>query len=1498
MDRLPSPPPSDSDSEDWHTNRTETLSSLIKSTYQTSVLKFFVNGRPVTVKNPNPDWVLLDWIRAQDGLKGTKLGCGEGGCGACTVVLQVAEGDRTNKHLAVNACLYPLIGVDGKSLITIEGLGNVNHPHPLQERIAKMHGTQCGFCTPGIVMSLYALVRNSYRNGKFHLTHSDVELQGHLDGNLCRCTGYKPIFEAARTFVTEDLNGVLAKADEDEENLGPSPPLSEDDEDGFLSSVNKPGSCGRPGGCCRDNPKPTDINDVVAQTEPSPPTSEDDEDIKNSPTSNKAGSCGRKGGCCRDGPKEKASSCLPVEEEPSPNMMDTPISAPRSKEEPITSNQPDEMVTKQILVPYDPTTEPIFPPTLWKYQPRPICYGDDRRLWFKPTNLEQLLQLKAAYPAAKIVGGASETQIEVRFKKLAYQVNVFAADIAELNTFREPLPQTQAELSALDEIFIPGNFTLSKVEELCSDLYGKLGPRAFAFEALRRQLRYFAGRQIRNVASLAGSLATASPISDSAPVLLAAGAKVVVTSHAKGTFDIPLSSWFIRYRTTALPEDGVITQIVVPLPPAGAREVTKAYKQAKRKDDDIAIVTAGLRVRLDEDGFVEDCAFAFGGMAPTTVMAEKAQEAVRGKRWGEAATLEIATDALLEQFDLAYGVPGGMAQYRRVLTISMFFRFWHEVVHELGLAKVSADLIQEIHRDISSGYRDNFTASMKNRGTQTVGRPIPHLSALKHCTGEAEYLDDMPRQHNELFGALVLAKRAHAELVSVDYTEALGMPGVVGYIDKNSPAKGTNIWGAVVHDEELFAEDTICYYGQVIALIYAETALQARAAADRVEVVYKDLPAIITIDEAINAESFFKHGKQLRKGDAVEGSLAEAWSNCDHIIEGTTKMGGQEHFYLETNAALAIPHIEDGSMEVYCSTQNLMENQVFVAQVLGLPMSRVNMRVRRMGGAYGGKESRSTPIAMYIALAARSANRPVRMMLNRDEDMAITGQRHPFQSRWKVGVSSHGKIQVLDMDVYNNGGASLDMSGAVMDRACTHIDNCYSIPHAWIRGWVCKTNTVSNTAFRGFGGPQGMYICESMMYKISEALHIDVDELRRRNLYEIGQRTPFLQEITDDFHVPTMLDQLTVNSDYEKRKAAIREFNSKHRFKKRGISKIPTKFGLSFATAVHLNQAGAYVKIYEDGSVLLHHGGTEMGQGLYTKMAQVAAEELGVSVDEVFNKDSQTDQVANASPTAASSGSDLNGQAVKNACDQLRERLAPYREKYGADAPMSKIAHAAYTDRVNLAANGFWKMPRIGYEWGNWKDPLPMYYYWTQGVAISEVELDTLTGDSTVLRTDIMMDIGRSINPAIDYGQIEGAFIQGQGLFTMEESLWTKSGELFTKGPGTYKIPGFSDIPQQFNVSTLQHDSEGNPISWSKLRSIQSSKGTGEPPLFLGCTVFFALREAVKAAREMNHVREPLVLNSPATAEKLRLAVGDPLVRRAAVKVKEGEKEWFTRIES
>lgn len=678
-----------------------------------------------------------------------------------------------------------------------------------------------------------------------------------------------------------------------------------------------------------------------------------------------------------------------------------------------------------------------------------------------------------------------------------------------------------------------------------------------------------------------------------------------------------------------------------------------------------------------------------------------------------------------------------MADYRKTLTLSLFFRFWHESAADLGLGNVDEQVIEEIHRGISGGTRDDYNPYEQ----RVVGKQVAHLSALKQCTGEAEYLDDMPKLDRELFGGLVMSSKAHAKLLSVDWEPALAMPGVVGYIDKHSIPADVNIWGSIKKDEPFFAEDKVLSHGQVIGMVYADSALQAQAAARAVKVEYEVLKPILTIDEAIAADSFYPHGKFLRKGLALEDKMADAFAQCDRIIEGQSRLGGQEHFYLETNAALSIPSGEDGAIEVWSSTQNTMETQEFVSAVLGVPSNRVNARVKRMGGGFGGKESRSVPFACYTAIAARKEKRPVRIMLNRDEDMLLSGQRHPFQARWKVGVSKEGKLIALEADVYNNAGFSQDMSGAVMDRCLTHLDNSYQTPHVFLRSYVCRTNIHSNTAYRGFGAPQGMYFAETIMYNIAENLGMDVDELRLKNLYKPGEHTPFFQKIDEDWHVPMLLHQLNKSSDYDKRKAAVAEFNSKNRWKKRGICLIPSKFGLSFATALHLNQAGAYIKIYHDGSVLLHHGGTEMGQGLYTKMCQIAAQELGTPLDSIYTQDSQTYQIANASPTAASSGSDLNGMAVKNACDQINERLQPYREKLGQDTPLKALAHAAYLDRVNLAANGFWKMPKVGYTWGdtNWETVKPMYYYWTQGACTSEVEVDLLTGDHTVLRTDIMM---------------------------------------------------------------------------------------------------------------------------------------------------------------
>ncbi|KAG0132095.1 molybdopterin binding aldehyde oxidase/xanthine dehydrogenase [Tuber indicum] len=1432
----------------------EALSPLVRSTYKSSSLNFYLNGTKIALTSVDPEATLLDFIRSQRKLKGTKLGCGEGGCGACTVVVQDVRAGGRIEHLAINACLAPILSVEGKHIITIEALGTSANPHPLQERIAKLHGSQCGFCTPGIVMSLYALLRNAYDplTRRYVLTEEMVEMEGALDGNLCRCTGYKPILDAAKSFVREDLGGVVFEGEKTKVEGGG------DLNGNFISGTKGLGiqSCGRPGGCCKDSPAvgfPADESsgdETGSSGETS--TTETVEVPFSGPTNGTPQkTCGRDD-CCQLPPGGSKAAT---------DVSEAKCSFPQFN-----------------FKSYDPHTEIIFPPALRKYTKQPIFYGNENKVWFRPTTIEQLVDLKHAYPSAKIVAGSTEVQVEVKFRHEKYAVSVYVGDIEGLKGFSID--------EGKGEVVIGGNISLTVLEKACLEGYNKLGRRGFVLEAIRKQLRYFGGRQIRNTATPAGNIVTASPISDLNPVLIASGAVLTARSRARGEFMLPMKDFFLAYRTTALPVDAIITKLTIPLPAEGSQEVIKAYKQAKRKDDDIAIVTAGFRVVLDESGVVTDISLAYGGMAPKTVEAKNTMGALLGRRWFDNLVLEAAMGAMEKDFPLGFTVPGGMPTYRKTLAFSFLFRFWHEVAAELELGtyeqQVDQGIIEEIHRSVSYGSRDNDNPYEQ----RVVGKQIPHLSGLKQATGEAEYIDDMPTMEGQLFGGFVFSKKAYAKLVKVDFTPALQVPGVLGYVDINDLDDERNIWGLMAKDDLFFAKDFVHSHGQPIGMVYAESAAIAQAAAHLVDVQYEELPPILTISEAIAAKSFFPYGLMIIRGKPT----AEAFKDCDFVFEGVSRMGGQEHFYLETNAAAAIPRPEDGEMEVWSGTQNVADIQALVAQVTGVPSSRIVTKVKRMGGAFGGKEIRPAQLACILAVAAKKVGRPVRFMLNRDEDMMTTGQRNPFQAHWKVGVSKDGMLQVLDVDVYNNAGYSLDASGAVMNRAITHIDGCYWVPHVHIRGHVCKTNTHSNTAFRGFGAPQGQFFAECIMAAVADNLKMSVDELRWKNLYKEGELTPFLQPL-EDWHVPLIITQLKAESDYDARVRRVEEFNSTHKWKKRGIALIPTKFGLSFATALHLNQAGALVHIYLDGSVLLAHGGTEMGQGLHTKMCQIAAQELNCPLDAIFTSETSSNTVANTPPTAASSSSDLNGMAIQHACQQLNERLEPYRQKYGAEAPLKTLAQAAFFDRVNLSANGFYKMPTIGYEWGNYVDPLPMYSYFTQGAAISEVELDVLTGAHTVLRTDIKMDVGRSINPAIDYGQIEGAFVQGQGLFTIEETLWQKNGELFTRGPGTYKIPGFADIPQVFNAGLLKG------VKWAKLRTIQSSKGIGEPPLFLGSSVFFALREAVKAARESVAVDAKAMgivqLDSPATAERLRVAVGDWIVRWANVEAKEGEKGFF-----
>lgn len=1053
------------------------------------------------------------------------------------------------------------------------------------------------------------------------------------------------------------------------------------------------------------------------------------------------------------------------------------------------------------FIEYNPETELIFPPALRKHEYRPLAFGNKRKRWFRPVTLEQLLKIKSAYPSAKIIGGSTETQIEVKFKAMQYTVSVFVGDIPELRQYK----------FEDDYVEVGGNITLTDLEDLSLEAAAHYGEkRGQPFAAINKQIKYFAGRQIRNVGTPAGNLATASPISDLNPVFLGTNATIFARSLDKVT-EIPMTDFFKAYRVTALPPDAIIASIRIPAFQEKG-EYMRAYKQAKRKDDDIAIVNAALRVHLDDKNVVKNCSLVYGGMAPVTIGAKNAMSYLEGKLFTDPETLEGVMNALEQDFDLRFGVPGGMATYRKSLALGFFYKFYHEVLAELNPegTEIDQDCLAEIEREISKGRKDHTSGVAYEK--KIIGKEQPHVAALKQCTGEAQYTDDIPVQKNELYGCMVLSSKAHAKILKVDASPALDIPGVFEYVDHNDlPNPKANYWGAPNCDETFFAVDEVFSAGQPIGLILATSAKLAEAGARAVKVDYEDLPAIFTIEEAIEANSFFDHYHYINDGD-----VDKAFKEADHVFTGVARMGGQEHFYLETNACVAVPKPEDGEMEIFSSTQNPSETQAYVAQVTGVAANKIVSKVKRLGGGFGGKETRSVQLAGICAVAANKTKRPVRCMLNRDEDIVTSGQRHPFLGRWKVAVNKDGKLQALDADIFNNGGWSQDLSAAVVDRAMSHADGVYKIPNVFVRGRICKTNTVSNTAFRGFGGPQGMFIAECYMEEVADHLGMPVEKFREINMYEPGDKTHFNQELRD-YYVPLMWKQIREEADWERRKQEVATFNEKSKWKKRGLAVIPTKFGISF-TALFLNQAGALVHIYHDGSVLVAHGGTEMGQGLHTKMTMIAAEALGVPQDNVFISETATNTVANTSSTAASASSDLNGYAIWNACTQINERLQPYREKFGPDATMKQLAHAAYFDRVNLSANGFYKTPDIGYVWG--PNTGQMFFYFTQGIAAAEVEIDTLTGDWTCRRADIKMDVGRSINPAIDYGQIEGAFIQGLGLFTMEESLWHRaSGQIFTKGPGAYKIPGFRDIPQEFNVSLLKD------VNWENLRKSSKFKG-------------------------------------------------------------------------
>ncbi|MCU4676027.1 xanthine dehydrogenase molybdopterin binding subunit [Catenovulum sp. 2E275] len=764
----------------------------------------------------------------------------------------------------------------------------------------------------------------------------------------------------------------------------------------------------------------------------------------------------------------------------------------------------------------------------------------------------------------------------------------------------------------------------------------------------------------------------------------------------------------------------------------------------------------------------------------------------------------------------------------------------------------------------------HFEINQSELKTSQVGQSKKHESAVKQVSGTAHYIDDKPHPNGGLHAYPVLATISCGHILSIDSSQAQAVNGVVTILSA-ADIPGSNDVGPVFKGDILLTDDKIEYHSQPVLLVVAQTYEIARQAARLVKIEYKNETPQLDIQVAIKNEQWVRPPHEMKLG-SVETELPKS----KHQISGQMHIGGQEHFYLEGQVSVATP-TEDGGMFVQCSTQNPSEIQHLVAKVINRPFNFITVEMRRMGGGFGGKETQAAPWACLAALAALHTGKSVKLRLARADDFKITGKRHPFFNTYEVGFDDNGLIEAANIELSGYCGYSPDLSDAIVERAQFHADNAYFYPHNKIRGNRCYVNTVSHTAYRGFGGPQGMMAAEQIVDDIAYYLGKDPLEIRKLNLYRPGRDiTPYHQQV-EQFILQDMIAQVEQSANYWQRKTEIKSFNQNSAFIKKGLALTPVKFGISF-TVQHLNQAGALVLIYTDGSIHVNHGGTEMGQGLNTKIAQIVAEAFSVNSEHILVNATRTDKVPNTSPTAASSGTDLNGMAALNAANTIKQRLVEFVARhfnleleqihfsnnqlhYGNNRmSFAELINLAYINRISLSSTGFYSTPKIHFD--KEKGTGHPFFYYAHGVALAEVQIDTLTGENTTTRVDILHDVGNSINPAIDIGQIEGAFIQGMGWLTTEDLRWNQDGSLASFGPATYKIPAIGDTPAEFNVEL--YDS-ANPQT-----SVFRSKAVGEPPFMLGISVWSALRNAIASITDYQYAPD---LDTPATPEVILAAV-------------------------
>ncbi|XP_034992742.2 aldehyde oxidase isoform X1 [Zootoca vivipara] len=1309
-------------------------------------LIFYVNGKRIVEKNADPEQTLLPYLRKILRLTGTKYGCGGGGCGACTVMISRYE-PITKKivHYSANACLIPICSLHGSAVITVEGIGNTEtRIHPVQERIAKSHGSQCGFCTPGMVMSIYSLLRNQ-------MEPTSDEMMEALAGNLCRCTGYRPIIDCCKTFCKESS-------------------------------------------CCQ--------NKVY-------------------------------GDCCL-------------------NQKDY-LPSPTNEKKICTA-----LFSAEEFQPLDPTQELIFPPELIKMAedqtPQTLVYHGERTAWISPVNLNELLELKAKHPQAPLVVGNTAVGPDMKFKGVFHPLIISPTRILDLYVVE----------CTEDGLILGAACSLTAVKNILTDVVSKLSAeKTKIFSALLQQLKTLGGQQIRNVASFGGNIMSRNSTSDINPILAVSNCILNVASQGR-LRQIPFSDLFADGlgNNTLEPEEILVS---VKIPHSRKGEFVAAFRQAPRRENALPIVTAGMRIVFEEDcNIIRDFCICYGGVGFTTVAAKQTCQALIGRPW-DGQMLDEACRAVLKEIILPSSAPGGKVEYRRTLIVSFIFKFYLEVLQSLKIMYPTqypdvpdnyASALESFHTKMPQSMQKYQDVEPGQLPQDPVGRPIMHQAGTKHATGEAIYCDDIRAVDEELFLALVTSSKPHAKIVSVDPSEALKVSGVVDIVSVQDVPATNEFYNYDVPDI-VFAREKVTCVGQIVCAVVADSDVHAKQAAAKVKIQYEPQePVILTIEEAIEHNSFFEPQRKLERGN-----VDEAFKVVDHVLEGEIHVGGQEHFYLETQSILAVP-TEDKEMNLFVSTQHPAFVQEMVASCLGISSNRIMCHVKRIGGAFGGKLLKTSLLACVAAVAAKKTGHAVRCVLDRSTDMLITGGRHPTIGKYKVGFMSDGRIMALDIKLYMNGGCTTDDSVLVSEVMLLKLNHSYKSPNIRACAHACKTNMPPNTAFRGFGFPQVGLITEAWITRVAARCGLLPEQIREINMYKETGQTFYKQELKPE-NLLRCWDECMEKSMYHTRKEAVNKFNKENYWKKKGIAIIPMTFPVGFGLR-SLGQGAALVHLYTDGSVLLTYGGVEMGQGLHTKMIQVASRELKMPMSNIHFCETSTQTVPNACASVGSMGTDVNGMAVKDACQTLRKHLEPIIRQ-NPKGTWKEWAKEAFEQSINLSAIGYFR----GYEtYMDWeKGEGHPFEYFVFGAACTEVEIDCLTGDHKNVKTDIVMDIGCSINPAMDIGQIEGAFVQGLGLYTTEELKYSPEGVLYTRGPDQYKIPAVCDIPEQISVSLLA--SSQNP------RAIYSSKGLGEAALFLGSSVFFAIWDAVAAARKERGLPADFVLNSPLTPERVRMACDD-----------------------